>query len=225
MMQTAKRKSDQFKSRHAQDEGERDRLQATADTLRQQIRESDEALGEAVRSNEALREQMEVQRLESQNASERDLKTCREMFEKRLEVTVHGYAAEQQDLAKRIKTYEESLGLKAGELQAVRESLAEKTRQRDALQRDVQMWKAQHELAAKMKADVDRDFSQFRQDSLGGELRRLQEQHDELTTKKAELEMHRNAVIEEAQDVQQAVKAREVANAERAKAIADQEMS
>jgi chromosome segregation ATPase len=225
MMQTARRKSLQLEAHLAQAEGERDRLQATAETLRQQIRESDEALGEAVRSNEALREQMEVQRLESQNASERDLKTCREMFEKRLEVTVHGYAAEQQDLAKRIKTYEESLGLKAGELQAVRESLAEKTRQRDALQRDVQMWKAQHELAAKMKADVDRDFSQFRQDSLGGELRRLQEQHDELTTKKAELEMHRNAVIEEAQDVQQAVKAREVANAERAKAIADQEMS
>jgi len=225
MMQTARRKSLQLEAHLAQAEGERDRLQATAETLRQQIRESDEALGEAVRSNEALREQMEVQRLESQNASERDLKTCREMFEKRLEVTAHGYAAEQQDLAKRIKTYEESLGLKAGELQAVRESLAEKTRQRDALQRDVQMWKAQHELAAKMKADVDRDFSQFRQDSLGGELRRLQEQHDELTTKKAELEMHRNAVIEEAQDVQQAVKAREVANAERAKAIADQEMS
>jgi chromosome segregation ATPase len=225
MMQTARRKSLQLEAHLAQAEGERDRLQATAETLRHQIRESDEALGEAVRSNEALREQMEVQRLESQNASERDLKTCREMFEKRLEVTAHGYAAEQQDLAKRIKMYEESLGLKAGELQAVRESLAEKTRQRDALQRDVQMWKAQHELAAKMKADVDRDFSQFRQDSLGGELRRLQEQHDELTTKKAELEMHRNAVIEEAQDVQQAVKAREVANAERAKAIADQEMS
>merc|ERR1719399_2350369 len=111
----------------AQAEGERDRLQATAETLRQQIRES----------NEALREQMEVQRLDAQQANERDLKTCREMFEKRLEVTAQGYAAEQQDLAKRIKNYEESLGLKAGEIQAVRESLAEKTRQRDALQRDV----------------------------------------------------------------------------------------
>jgi len=64
MMQTARRKSLQLEAHLAQAEGERDRLQATAETLRQQIRESDEALGEAVRSNEALREQMEVQRLE-----------------------------------------------------------------------------------------------------------------------------------------------------------------
>jgi len=223
MMQTARRKGLQLEAHLAQAEAERDRLQYTADTLRQQIRESDEALSEAVRSNEALREQMEIQRLDAQSANERDLKTCRDMFEKRLEVTAQGYVAEQQELAKRIKTYEEQIGLKAGELQAVRESLAEKIRHRDALQRDVQMWKAQHELAAKMKADVDREFSQFRQDCLGGELRKLQEQHDELTTKKAELELRRTAIIEEAQDVQQAVKAREIANAERAKAIADQE--
>jgi len=83
------------------------------DALAQLLRESDEALGEAVRSNEALREQMEVQRLDAQSANERDLKTCREMFEKRLEVTAHGYASEQQELAKRIKSYEESLGAKA----------------------------------------------------------------------------------------------------------------
>jgi len=223
MTQTARRRSLQLEAHLAQAEGERDRLQGTGDTLRQQIRESDEALGEAVRSNEALREQMEVQRLDSQNANERDLKTCREMFEKRLDVTAQGYVSEQQELAKRIKSYEESLGLKAGELQAARESLAEKSRQRDALQRDVQMWKAQHELAAKMKADVDREFQQFRQDCLGGELRRLQEQHDELSTKKAELEMRRAAVIEEAQEVQQTVKARESANAQRATAIAGQE--
>jgi len=223
MTQTARRRSLQLEAHLAQAEGERDRLQATAETLRQQIRESDEALGEAVRSNEALREQMEVQRLDSQSANERDLKTCREMFEKRLEVTAQGYVSEQQELAKRIKSYEESLGLKAGELQACRESLAEKTRQRDALQRDAQMWKAQHELAAKMKADVDREYQQFRQDCLGGELRRLQEQHDELSTKKAELEMRRAAVIEDAQETQQTVKAREEANGQRAKAITDQE--
>jgi len=225
MMQTARRKGLQLESHLSQAECERDRLQAQADTLRQQIRESDEALGEAVRANEALREQMEVQRLDSHNANERDLKTCRDMFERRLEVTAQGYISEQQELNKRIKTFEETIGLKAGELQNMREELAAKTRSRDALQRDVQMWKAQHELAAKMKGDVDREFSQFRQESLGGELRRLQEQHDELTTKKAELDMRRAAVIEEAQEVQAAVKAREAANAERARAISDLDRS
>merc|ERR1719247_4105131 len=107
MTQTARRRGLQLESRLAHGEQERERLQATADTLRQQIRESDEALSEAVRSNEALREQMEVQRLDSQSANERDLKTCREMFEKRLEVTAQGYVSEQNELAKRIKGLEE----------------------------------------------------------------------------------------------------------------------
>jgi len=220
MMQTARRKGMQLEAHLAQAEGERDRLQATAEALRQQIRESDEALGEAVRSNEALREQMEVQRLDSQAANERELKLCRDMFEKRLEVTAQGYIQEQNDLAKRIRSFEETIGLKAGELQVMRENLADQNRRRDALQREVLMWKSQHELSQKMKTDVEREFGQFRQESVNGELRRLQEKHDELVAKKAELELRRAALIEEVQEAQSAVKAREAENAKRAKAVA-----
>lgn len=153
----------QLESHLAQAEVERDRVQQLADTLRQQGRESDEALSEAVRNNEELREQMEVQRLDASAASDKDLKTCREMFEKRLEATAQAYLAEQRDLAKRIKSLEDAIGLKVGELQAMQERLAETSRQRDAAQREVEMWRTQHELAAKMKTDVDREFAQFRQ--------------------------------------------------------------
>merc|ERR1719386_386407 len=96
-MQTARRKGLQLESHLSQAECERDRLQAQADTLRQQIRESDEALGEAVRANEALREQMEVQRLDSYAGNERDLKLCREMFEKRGEDAAQHHTAEKRD--------------------------------------------------------------------------------------------------------------------------------
>eukprot|EP00929_Paragymnodinium_shiwhaense_P015623 TRINITY_DN123722_c0_g1_i1.p1 TRINITY_DN123722_c0_g1~~TRINITY_DN123722_c0_g1_i1.p1 ORF type:complete len:882 (+),score=310.46 TRINITY_DN123722_c0_g1_i1:118-2763(+) len=219
MIQTARRKVLQLESRLAQAEGERDRLQLSADTLRQQIRESDEALGEAVRSNEALREQMEVQRLDAQSANERDLKLCREMFERRLELAAQSHEAEQGDLAKRTRTLEESIGVKAGELQAAKELLAQRSRMRDSLQRDVLMWKAQHELASKMKTDVERELEQFKQEYMGGELQRRQEEHDELQLRKADLEQHRAAIADEAQQVEQAVKSRELADREQIQAI------
>lgn len=220
-MQTARRKGLQLEAHLAQAEGERDRLQETAETLRRQIRESDEALGEAVRSNEALREQMEVQRLEAHNANERDLKTCREYFEKQLEDAQHIYAAEQSDLAKKIRHMEEQVGLKAGELQMMRESLNEMTRKRDSTQRDVLLWKAQHELSAKTKGDVERELTQFRSENINGELRRMQDEHDELSEKKEELEGKRQAVFEEVQEAQRTVKARELHHQDRSSAIRD----
>jgi len=221
-MQTARRKALQLESHLAQAEGERDRLQATADSLRQQIRESDEALGEAVRSNEALREQMELQRLDAQSASERDLKLCREMFERRAEVQAQSHMQAQADVARQIRALEEGLGQKAGELQAAREALAERTRARDALQRDVLMWKAQHELAAKMRTDVERELAQFRQDCLRGELHSRQEQRDEAAAKLSELEARRTALIEEARELERSTRAKEVADTEQARALAEQ---
>lgn len=223
MMQTAKRKVLQLESRMAQAEGERDRLQYTADMLRQQIRESDEALSEAVRSNEALREQMEVQRLDAHNANERDLKLCREMFERRHDLLWQEHRNEQSDHVKRIRAAEEAIGLKAGDLQATKESLAQKTRQRDALQRDLLVWKSQHELGLKLKTEVDRDLSQFRHECLQGELQKLEENHDELGTRKADLELRRAHLVEEVQQVQQKVKARELADSEQTRVLAEQQ--
>eukprot|EP00927_Polykrikos_kofoidii_P001575 TRINITY_DN1059_c1_g1_i1.p1 TRINITY_DN1059_c1_g1~~TRINITY_DN1059_c1_g1_i1.p1 ORF type:complete len:935 (-),score=252.86 TRINITY_DN1059_c1_g1_i1:150-2882(-) len=221
MMQTSRRKVLQLESRAAQGEGERERLQSLADTLRQQIRESDEALGEAVRSNESLREQMEVQRLDAHSANERDLKLCREMYQRRLGLAAQQHLNDQGELGKRIRSLEDDIGMKAGELHSAKETLARKTRARDALQRDVLMWKAQHEIAHKMKSDVDQQHEQFRQENLIGELPGRQEQFDELSSLKAELELRRSQIVDEAQKVQQAVKTRELQDMEQAQAIQD----
>eukprot|EP00439_Symbiodinium_sp_Y106_P057191 s279_g8.t1 len=40
------------------------------------------------------------------------------------------------------------------------------------------MWKAQHELAAKMRADVEKDFEAFKEECLGRKLREKQEEHE-----------------------------------------------
>lgn len=221
MTQTARRRVLQLESRLAHGEQERERLQATADTLRQQIRESDEALGEAVRSNEALREQMELQRLDSHDANERDLKLCREMFEKRLEASSQAQNAEQTDLAKQVHRLEEGVGLKEGEREQARDLVTNVTKRRDTLQRDCLLWKAQHELALKMKQDVENDLGTFRQDGIGGELRVLKETYDALTARRADLDSSRAAVIREADEAQRTLKERDNSNAQRARAIRD----
>lgn len=164
---------------------------------------------------------MESQRDAAHAENERDLKTCKEMFEKRLEAAQHSWITEQDELAKKIRHLEEQLGLKAGEVQAAQEMLAERTRRRDSLSRDVMLWKAQHELAQRTKTDLERELSQFRQESINGELRRLQVQHDELSSKKVELEAKRSAILEEAKEAQRAVKARELRDADRAMALRD----
>jgi len=84
------------------------------------------------------------------------------------------------------------------------------------------MWRSQHELAARMRSDVERELAQFRQECLGGELQRRQEQHDELAAKLAELEARRAALVEEAQELERSARAKEAADAELARSIADQ---
>lgn len=202
-------------------QGERDRLQATVDTLRQRVHDSDEALAEAVRNNEALRQQMEVQRLDAQTANEQDLKLCREMFQQRMDSQAGHHQAEEVDLRSRIRGLEDVVGLKAGKIQVLREAVAEKTKVRESLLRDVSMWKAQHELAAKMRADVEKDFEAFKEECLGRKLREKQEEHEALLTKQAELEARRGELLEEAQKLDRESQEREAAETQRAQNVAE----
>ncbi|CAJ1409697.1 unnamed protein product [Effrenium voratum] len=102
--------------------------QTEVDNLRQQVKGSDEALADAIKSNEALREQMELQRLDAQTACERDLKMWRDKFQQHLEDQEEQHRVEQAEVARRIKALEEVLGSKAGKIQALREALAEKSK-------------------------------------------------------------------------------------------------
>jgi len=179
-------------------------------------------LGEAVRGNEALREQMEVQRLDAQAAGDRDLRLCREMYERRMETQAHNHTQAHADLGRQVKATEESLGVKAGQLQVAQEGLKSKSRARDALQREALVWKAQYELAEKMRADVERELVVFRQDCLEGELRHKQEEHDELARNLSKLEERREIVLQEARELERSAKAKESADAEEARSLAEQ---
>lgn len=220
-LQTAHRKSVQMEARLAAVQGERDRLQASVESLRQQVKFSDEALAEAVKSNEALREQMEIQRMDAQTASEREMKAWREKFQAHLVDQEQQHQAEQADLTRRVRDLEELLGNKAGQIQALRENLAEKNKARESLLRDLTMWKAQHELASRMKADVERDFDHFKEEFLG---RRLPEKRDEfeaLRKKQADLEAKKASLVDEVQKLEREIQAQDAQDASRQSGVAE----
>lgn len=220
MTQTARTRGLSLEGAVAQKEGERVRLSETSDSLCQQIRESDEALGEAVRSNEALREQMEVQRLDSHSANERDLKLCRDMYEKRLEVAGQNYMVEMSDLHQTIHQLEEALGLKSGDLQVTRDNLGEITIMRDQSHRENSNWKSQHELAEKLRNEVDQEFNKFRQES-GTVIRRLQEALDESSSKKAQLDAQNTTLVNELNEVRRNAQSHDQQNRARVESLTD----
>eukprot|EP00435_Cladocopium_sp_Y103_P009562 s1489_g2.t1 len=202
-------------------QGERDRLQASVESIRQQVKFSDEALAEAVKSNEALREQMEIQRMDAQTASEREMKAWREKFQTHLQDQEQQHQAEQADLTRRVRDLEDLLGNKAGQIQALRENLAEKNKARESLLRDLTMWKAQHELASRMKADVERDFDHFKEEFLG---RRLPEKRDEfeaLRKKQADLEAKKASFVDEVQKLEREIQAQDAQDASRQSGVAE----
>mmetsp|Transcript_6354 Transcript_6354/g.15300 ORF Transcript_6354/g.15300 Transcript_6354/m.15300 type:complete len:952 (+) Transcript_6354:119-2974(+) len=222
--QTAKQRLLQLGTRLSRAEQEREQLQGTTDALRQQIRESEEALNEAVRNNEAIRKQMEEQIVDAKAANERDLRSCREMYERRLQAAEQAAHEEQTELAKKIRDMEDRIGTQAGEVQALKEEVHEKTRKRDALQRDVLLWKGQHELAAKMRADVEHELVQFRQECINGELHQLQEKHDELQVRKGQMEKRKHQVIEEAKQAKRTVQEKEATHSHRARQVREKQL-
>lgn len=218
-VQTAKRQQECHERKSNDREAERARLTATVDSLKVQIRESDDALGEAVRNNEALREQMEVQRLDAHTANERDLKLCREMFEKRIETLHNSIAGERGDFHKKMRSLEEAIGLGAGDIESAREAHIEGTQRRNALQRDAMMWKAQHELASKMMFDVENEMTRFREDVARVDERQLQESLEDCSQKKTRLLAQRDGIRADYEQAQRVYKAREANSAERSQVL------
>eukprot|EP00746_Dinoflagellata_sp_MGD_P016167 gnl/MRDRNA2_/MRDRNA2_136363_c0_seq1.p1 gnl/MRDRNA2_/MRDRNA2_136363_c0~~gnl/MRDRNA2_/MRDRNA2_136363_c0_seq1.p1 ORF type:complete len:919 (-),score=255.21 gnl/MRDRNA2_/MRDRNA2_136363_c0_seq1:47-2803(-) len=141
-------------------ETERTTLDNEMEQLRNQIRESDEALDRAVANNEQLRKQMETQRLECREQCDRDLQMTQDKFEERLNQLVANQKLEDSEAEERIKVLQQKL------YQAT-EQLADKQYQQDVvadkragLQRDSAQWKAQMELAEKVRGDLEREWTE-----------------------------------------------------------------
>eukprot|EP00913_Durusdinium_trenchii_P001557 g1441.t1 len=335
----------------------------SVETLRQQVKLSDEALAEAVKSNEALREQMEIQRIDAQSASERELRLWREKFQQHLEDQEAQHQVEQAELGWGMKAenlrgeplpvgaargaaanasnatglvlksmagscsvedetkmttlaggnaansfpgllsacgkkhfsiwsgfnrggyincVQEKTGLSQGcsrcfaisasygasnckwacfwgswcgkgclncvskkndevkrcagvavpetepsrrvlgaSHQALRESLAEKSKAKESLQRDLSMWKGQQEIAAKMKAEVEKDFEHFKEEFLGRRLFERKEEHEALRKKQADLQTKKSALEEEVRKLEADLQAQDLQEAQRQQGLAE----
>jgi len=84
MIETARRHCVQLDASNTRLEEDRAQLKDQETSLRNDIRESDQALADAVAGNERLREQMEETRIASQQQNERDQAALKDSYESRI---------------------------------------------------------------------------------------------------------------------------------------------
>lgn len=160
MLYDAKRRAGILEQKVHSAEAERQTLDDEIMQLRTQIRESDEALDRAVANNEQLRKQMETQRLECREQSDKDLQLTQHTFEERLSQLIVNQKLDDTQAEERIKSLQQKL-------YQVTEQLADKNYQQElasdkraSLQREGAQWKAQQELAEKIRADLEREWTE-----------------------------------------------------------------
>merc|ERR1719389_255995 len=146
--------------------------------LKRQVRESDDALGCAVRGNEHLREQIEEQMQRYQEMNAKDLAAANAQFEERLKSAKAKADGEMQQLTRHLRQVEEQHSNKAAELEKVKQQADATEMERASTARDMSMWKNQYTTATEMRQELERELAETRQEWSKEKLR-LQEALDD----------------------------------------------
>ncbi|CAE8741112.1 unnamed protein product [Polarella glacialis] len=128
----------------------------------QRLREEDEALDVAVASNQGLRRQMEAQRVDAQESCEDALKESQAKFEAELEGLLRLQQQEVHGLEAKLQDAEKEFADKASEVVSLELQEDQFAAERLSLERERSLWKAQQELAKKLRQEVDRELLQAR---------------------------------------------------------------
>uniref|UniRef100_A0A7S4QUI8 Uncharacterized protein n=1 Tax=Alexandrium monilatum TaxID=311494 RepID=A0A7S4QUI8_9DINO len=168
-------------------EAERQRLDEELHAAKQRLQRSDEALEKAVANNEELRRQMEAQRAQAHASRSRAIGDCSQQAEAELAGLVTNQRRESLALAERMQGLEQELAARAAEAARLQLTTESKGAERAALQRECALWRAQEELAASLRAEVERDFTEAKEE-WDRQLQQLQAQSTALTDRQLAME-------------------------------------
>merc|ERR1719408_690196 len=115
--------------------------------MRRQIRESDDALGCAVRGNEHLREQMEEQMQRYQEMNAKDLQQAQASYEEKARAEKQKKEAEIAALQRHLRQVEEQHSNKAAEVERVKQNYDAMEMEKNSTARDLEMWRKQYNAA------------------------------------------------------------------------------
>jgi len=187
MLEAAHRENIRFESSLAQSESEGLQKDSCIQDMRRQIRESDDALGCAVRGNEHLREQMEEQMQRYQEMNTKDLANAQAQYEEKIRSEKNKKDNEIMALQRHLRQVEESLSNKAAEMERAKQSTEALEMERASAARDLEMWKKQYTHATEMRQELEKEMAESRQE-WGKERLRLQESIDDTQQARALVE-------------------------------------
>ena len=144
MIETARRHCVQLDAANVSLDEERNELSETERQMRNDIRESDQALADAVASNERLREQMEENRVQAQQSSERDQGELKSTFDNRIRDAKTSHEQDVTFMEQQVRNLEASVAARYGDTDEARHGCDKLQLECTNLQRDVAYWQAQH---------------------------------------------------------------------------------
>jgi len=148
MIETARRHCVQLDAANARLEEDRCQLVDQEKQLRNDIRESDTALADAVAGNERLREQMEEARVQAQQTNERDQGVCRDSYEQKIKDQKGTHEQNVAFMEQQVRSLEASVASRYGDVDEARHGCDKLQVESTNMQRDVAYWQSQHELSA-----------------------------------------------------------------------------
>lgn len=158
MIETARRHCVQLDATNTALEEDRNVLSEVEKTLRYEIRESDQALADAVSGNERLREQMEETRSQSQQQNERDQAACRDGYEQKIKDKKLSHEQDTSFMENQVRNLESSVAARYGDADEARHGCDKLQVECTNLQRDVAFWHSQHELAATDAKNLETEY-------------------------------------------------------------------
>merc|ERR1719197_2208955 len=189
--------------------------------LKRQVRESDDALGCAVRGNEHLREQIEEQMTRYQEMNAKDLAAAKASYDEQLMAFKAKADNEKHQLTRCLRQVEENHSGKCAELERLKQHFDALELEKSGVLRDMNMWKNQYQSATEVRQDLERDLAEARQEWSKEKLR-LQEGLDDTTQTKQLLEADLKVTTEQFHEYKRQTQQRETDAATRNHAFEEQ---
>eukprot|EP00927_Polykrikos_kofoidii_P059930 TRINITY_DN55019_c0_g1_i1.p1 TRINITY_DN55019_c0_g1~~TRINITY_DN55019_c0_g1_i1.p1 ORF type:complete len:888 (+),score=172.99 TRINITY_DN55019_c0_g1_i1:122-2785(+) len=151
------------------------------------LKESDSLLDEAVSKNEALRRHMEDQRLEAQRLGDESVRSCHDKFETSLVQLKQEKHDSVSNILSKVSDGGQELSVLSAKLARLHLEVERRRAERTRLQRDCALWRAQEELATRLRAEVERELADGR-NAWNRHLSSLREQQESLVAKQMEMD-------------------------------------
>eukprot|EP00927_Polykrikos_kofoidii_P054963 TRINITY_DN4928_c0_g1_i1.p1 TRINITY_DN4928_c0_g1~~TRINITY_DN4928_c0_g1_i1.p1 ORF type:complete len:1023 (-),score=183.85 TRINITY_DN4928_c0_g1_i1:168-3200(-) len=197
----------------------RTKEQSIAD-LRQQNRESDDALAAAVSGNEHLRKQLDEHKDRSREVGEAEMMSVRSKQENKMARAKDTQEVEIEAASEEIRSIESTMQMQASEAAKLETQAGTLSSEVEAMRSDLATWKARYEAASRARQGLEAELADARKDFARDRLR-LQSAIDQMNPQNSAAEEELRTVTEQFKDAKRVLMLEETELKSRVGAIED----